>query len=189
MDTYPIIKYIFLLVLYIFAFVSAYSEQIETTGIVSIFIIQSIFTICLLFDIFSDKNRNLKVLTLPSSSKIYSNEMSIPIFWFIIPIIGLQFREILTIVLEINKSYKKYGFIKISRDNRVRLDRFKLLFLISILCVFSLTFAYLTYKNTSTTGSTQLVIVIFIFASIIVETINNINVTNISYQMQNTTDG
>ena len=189
MDTYPSIKYTFLLILYIFAFISAYSEQIEITGITSILIIQSIFTICLLFDIFSDKNRNMKVLTLPSSSKTYSNEISIPIFWFIIPIIGLQFREILTIVLEINKSYKTYGAIKISRDNRVRLDRFKLLFLISILCVFSLTFAYLNYKNTSATGSAQLAIVIFIFVAIIVETVNNINVTNISYQMQNTTDG
>lgn len=189
MDTYPIIKYIFLLILYIFAFISAYSERIETTGIVSIFIIQSIFTLCLLFDIFSDKNRNLKVLTLPSSSKIYSNEISIPLFWLIIPIIGLQFREILTIILEINKSYKTYGAIKISRDNRVRLDRFKLLFLISVLCIFALTFSYLSYKNISTTGSTQLVIVLFIFVAIIVEIVNNINVTNISYQMQNTTDG
>jgi hypothetical protein len=189
MDTYPIIKYIFLLILYIFAFISAYSEQIETTGIISIFIIQSIFTLCLLFDIFSDKNRNLKVLTLPSSSKIYSNEISIPIFWIIIPIIGLQFREILTIVLEINKSHKTYGFIKISRDNRVRLDRFKLLFLISIICIFALTFSYLSYKNISVTGSSQLFIVLYIFAAIIVEIVNNINVTNISYQMKNTTDG
>lgn len=189
MDTYPIIKYIFLLILYIFAFLCAYSEQIEITGMVSIFILHCIFTICLLFDIFSDKNRNLKVLTLPSSSKIYSNEISIPLFWFIIPIIGLQFREILTIVLEINKSYKTYGAIKISRDNRVRLDRFKLLFLISILCIFGLTFTYLNYKNISTTGSMQLAIVILIFASIIVEMVNNVNVTNISYQMKNTTDG
>jgi hypothetical protein len=189
MDTYPIIKYIFLLILYIFAFFCAYSEQIETTGLVSIFIIQCIFTICLLFDIFSDKNRNLKVLTLPSSSKLYSNEMSIPIFWFIIPIIGLQFREILTIVLEINKANKTYGSIKISRDNRVRLDRFKFLFLISILCIFSLTFIYINYKNISTTGSMQLAFVILVFAAVIVEVVNNINVTNISYQMQNTTDG
>jgi len=189
MDTYPIIKYIFLLILYIFAFFCAYSEQIEITGLVSLFILQSIFTMCLLFDIFSDKNRNLKVLTLPTSSKIYSNEMSIPLFWFIIPIIGLQFREMLTIVVEINRSYKTYGSIKISRDNRVRLNRFKLLFLISTLCVFCLIFAYLNYKNTSTMGSTQLIFVILIFASIIIETVNNINVTNISYQMQNTTDG
>jgi len=189
MDTYPIIKYIFLLILYIFAYFCVYSEQIETTGFVSIFIIQSIFTICLLFDIFSDKNRNLKVLTLPSSSKIYSNEMSIPIFWFILPIIGLQFREILTIVIEINRANKTYGSIKISRDNRVRLDRFKLLFLISIICVFFLTLVYMGYKNVPTTGSMQIIIVMLIFTTIIVEIVNNINVTNISYQMQNTTDG
>jgi len=189
MDTYPIIKYIFLLILYIFAFVCAYSEQIEITGIVSIFIMQCIFTVCLLFDIFSDKNRNMKVLTLPSSSKLYSNEISIPIFWFIIPIIGLQFREILTVVIEINKAYKTYGFIKISRDNRARLDRFKLLFLISILLIFFLTFMYMNYKNMSTGGSMQIIFVLFIFAIIVSEIVNNINVTNMSYQMQNTTDG
>lgn len=189
MDTYPIIKYLFLFILYIFAYFCVYSEQIETTGFVSIFIIQCIFTICILFDVFSDKNRNLKVLTLPSSYKLYSNEISIPIFWFILPIVGLQFREILTIVLEINRLNKTYGFLKMSRDNRLRLDRFKILFFISILCILLLTFTYLNYKNMEITGSLQLILVIFIIATLVIEIINNINVTNISYQTKNTTDG
>ena len=187
MDTYPIIKYIFLLILFIFSFICAYSEQIEITGFVSILIVHVVFSLCIAFDIISDKNRNLKSLILPSTSTKISNEISIPLYLFMFPIIALQFREILTVVLEIQKSYKIYGSIKISRDNRVRLNRFKLLFIASTICIFFLTFAYMMYRTVPT--SAHLIIFIFIFVAIVIEVINNINVTNISYQMQNTTDG
>jgi hypothetical protein len=189
MDTYPIIKYIFLFILYIFSFICVYSPQIEIAGFVSIFVIQIIYTICLLFDIFSDKTRNTKVLTMPSNSTLKSNELSFPLYWFILPVAGLQFREMITLIIMINQSYKKYGNIKISRDNRGRLEQFKLLFLISIVLLFIITILYINYKNIEFTGSMQLLIFILISVLYIVEVINNLNVTNITYQMQNTTDG
>jgi|LauGreDrversion4_1035100.scaffolds.fasta_scaffold25032_4 hypothetical protein len=190
MDSYPIIKYIFLFIFYIFTFVCMFSDDLEIIGFVSAFVVQTIYTIALCFDIFTDQNRNNKLLTFPSVAKKYlGREMSIPLYWFFMPLIIIQYREMLNAVLMLQESYKRWGKLRISRDNRIRLDQFKSVFVANIVLLFLLTIIYMYFAQLSNSAPTKLFFILCFFAGIGLTISNNMNITIISYQMQNTTDG
>lgn len=190
MDSYPIIKYIMLFIFYIFAFICMFSDNLEITGFVASFVIQSLYTIALCFDIFTDLNRNNKILTFPAAIQKYvGREINIPLYWFILPLLVTQYREMLDAVLILQDSYKRWGKLRISRDNQVRLNQFKTLFVANIVILFILTVIYMHYFQVFSSGPIKLLFVMCFFAGLGLTISNNINVSIISHQMQNTTDG
>jgi hypothetical protein len=190
MDSYPVIKYVFLFIMYIFAFICLFSDNLETVGFVAAFVTQNIYTIALCFDILTDPARNLKVLAFPTAAQKYiGREISIPLHWLIIPLLITQYREMLTAILEIQESYARWGKLKISRDNRIRLMQFKIIFVACVCLLFLITVVYMQYRQISVTGPIQLLISICFITVLSLSVSNNILISLISYQMKNTTDG
>jgi len=190
MDSYPVIKYIFLFIFYIFTFVCMFSGDLEMTGFVSAFVVQSIYTVVLCFDIFTDQNKNNKLLTFPSVAKKYlGREISIPLYWFFMPLIIIQYRQMLDAVLILQQSHKRWGELRISRDNRIRLDQFKGIFVANIVLLFLLTVIYMYFDRLSNSDPIKLLFVLCFFTGIGLTVSNNINISTISYHVQNTTDG
>lgn len=190
MDSYPVIKYIILFIFYIFSFVCMFSYNLEIIGVVSAFVIQNIYTIALCFDIFTDPNRNNKLLRFPAVTKKYiGREISAPLYWFILPLIASQYREMLNAVFLLQESYDRWGKLRISRDNRIRLTQFKSIFVANVVILLIITVIYMYYSELSTSEPAKLLFVLCFIAGLGLTIANNINISTISYQMKNTTDG
>jgi hypothetical protein len=167
-----------------------FSYNLETIGIVSSFVVQNIYSIAIVFDIFTDPNRNNKLLKFPEVTKKYTgSEISIPIYWFILPLIITQYREMLNAVYLFQQSYKRWGNLRISRDNRVRLNQYKEIFVANIVILFIMTIIYMYYAQIGNLDSIKLFYVLLFFIGLALTISNNVTITFISNQIGNTTDG
>jgi hypothetical protein len=167
-----------------------FSDDLETIGVVSTFVIQNIYSIAIVFDIFTDPNRNNKLLTFPAATKKYTGtELSIPIYWFILPLVLTQYREMLDAVFLFQQSYKRWGSLRISRDNRIRLHQFKGVFVANIVILFMMTIIYMYYAQLVNSDPIKLLYLLLFFIGLGLTISNNVTITLLSNQIGNTTDG
>lgn len=81
------------------------------------------------------------------------------------------------------------GKLRISRDNRIRLTQFKSIFVANVVILLIITVIYMYYSELSTSEPAKLLFVLCFIAGLGLTIANNINISTISYQMKNTTDG
>lgn len=146
-DPLPFIKYIFLAVLFLFAFIAVFSEKLELVGFGSIFTISVFYLFCLFFDIYKDKERSLKTFSFPAVKLGYTeiSEISLPLFGIITPLALINFRNIASLGLSIWRNVSRYGILRISKANRSRLEQEKWMILVTVFVLLALTFLYMLY--------------------------------------------
>ena len=190
-ETYPFVKYIFLIILFIFTFICLYSQRLEIMGYGALFTVHAFFILSLLFDIYKDKERARKVFSLPSvkSGNIEIPEMSIPLYILIIPICLFQVRIVTLLCLNVWAIVSKYGFFRISRDNRYRIETVKTLTLVTLIMLFALIFLYINFNNVPLNNLASFFIGICIIGTYVVSIVNTVIEMQASNEFANATDG
>lgn len=123
----------------------------ENVGFDTLFVVQTIFTLCLAFTIWNDPTRGQKTLTLhvapPSSFKSYFGEIpthyNIPLWWIIIPVSVINFVSSLLMFITSRYVWKKRGNFNISRDMNQQLNLYKGFYIACTVLVFVLLFSYI----------------------------------------------
>ena len=190
-DSYSFVKYIYLIILFIFAFVCFYSERLEIIGFGSTFLVNTILIICIMFDIYKDKERGRKLFIIPSIkiSGVEVSEISCPLYLLIIPLCLMQMRVVCLLSLNIWSNISKYGFLKISRDNRYRVQTEKLLILLTAIMLFAIVFLYILYNYIPMNDLLRFFIAICIIGTYVMSIIATTIEMTISNEFSNTTDG
>jgi len=145
----------------------------------------------LLFDIYKDKERATKVFSLPSvkSGNIEIPEISIPLYILIVPICLFQVRIVTLLCLNVWAVVEKYGFFRISRDNRYRVEAIKTMTLITVIMLFALIILYVQYNNVPMNNLLRFFIGICIIGTYVLCSVNTIMEISASNEFSNTTDG
>lgn len=190
-ETYPFIKYIFLIILFIFTFICLYSSGLEIIGYGALFTVHIFFIMSLLFDIYKDKDRARKAFSLPSvkTGNIEIPEISVPLYLLIIPICLFQVRIVTLLCLNVWAIVTKYGFFRISRDNRYNVEAVKTMSLVTVIMLFALIFVYIQYNSVPMNDLMRFFIGICIIGTYVLCTVNTIIETKVSNEFSNTTDG
>jgi hypothetical protein len=145
----------------------------------------------LLFDIYKDKDKARKTFSLPplKSGNIEIPEISIPLYILIIPICLLQIRIVTLLCLNVWAIVDKYGFFRISRDNRYRVNAIKTMTLITVIMLFVLTLVYVQYNNIPMNNLISFFIGICIIGTYVLCSVNTVIELQALNEFKNTTDG
>ena len=82
------VKYVLLMILFIFSFYCMFSPVIDIYGFGSFFVVQTIFAMFVLIDMSQDDAGNTKVLLLRKDSK---TNYELPFSWILLPVACLEF--------------------------------------------------------------------------------------------------
>jgi hypothetical protein len=110
-DCFPLIKYIYVFVLFIFGFIGWNNPALEIIGYSGVFVTQCIFTILLLIDISNDTGRASKTLDFTLLQSVYSRITStykIPLYLVLLVGIFLQFTCSFLMMITTSTLYRKY---------------------------------------------------------------------------------
>ena len=184
-NCFPFIKYWYIIILFVFAFICAYNSTIEIVGFGTIFVLQTLFTLLLTNDILKDSNSHLKVLQ--TSNESWS---SIPIWWILFAGLGMQFASSLLILTTTLFLYNKFQTIRLSHDNRWRLNAYKLIFLLSTIFMMILTFIYIQYSVSNGLSPLFRIVTLVCFVGILgLSSVDVIYANQLSKAINSTTDG
>jgi hypothetical protein len=145
------VGFVYIFILFIFSWICLYNSGLENVGFDTLFVVQTIFTLCLAFTIWNDPTRGQKTLTLhvapPSSFKSYFGEIpthyNIPLWWIIIPVSVINFVSSLLMFITSRYVWKKRGNFNISRDMNQQLNLYKGFYIACTVLVFVLLFSYI----------------------------------------------
>ena len=152
-DCFPLIKYIYVFVLFIFGFIGWNNPALEIIGYSGVFVTQCIFTILLLIDISNDTGRASKTLDFTLLQSVYSRITStykIPLYLVLLVGIFLQFTCSFLMMITTSTLYRKYQKIKMSGDSQYFSNIYKILFITVTVLMMILIFIYSTMFNTQT---------------------------------------
>jgi len=152
-DCFPLIKYIYVFVLFIFGFIGWNNPTLEIIGYSGVFVTQCIFTMLLLIDISNDSGRASKTLDFTLLQSVYSRITStykIPLYLVLLVGIFLQFTSSFLMMITTSTLYRKYQKIKMSRDSQYFSNIYKILFVTVTVLMMVLIFIYSTMFNTQT---------------------------------------
>lgn len=116
--------------------------------------------------------------------------MSFPLFVIITPLVVINFRNISALGLTIWRNVSKYGYLRISKDNRSRLEQEKWMIFVTVFILLALTFLYMLYgkiqlnNNALRFGITMCILVGYVLS--VISLVTELIITN---EMGNTTDG
>ncbi len=182
------IKYFYILLMFMVAFISIYNT--EAIGFGLLLAVQTLFTIVLIIDIFKDLSRSNKSLII----EFTNNNVSIPLYWFLLPGIILQFAASLMTMMYSNYLQKKYNRVKLNRDLRWDMDRYKWMFIVVTLALLGLTYSYASDFNnnnesfTRFSGSYKSLLIVFVVISAVFPIINVTNASKLSKIMVTSTE-
>ena len=190
-ETYPFIKYIFLFILFTFTFICLYSSKLELLGYGSLFTVHIFFIMSLIFDVYKDKDRARKVFSLPSvkSGNVEIPEINIPLYLLIVPISLFQIRIVTLLCLNVWTIVNKYSFLRISRENRYRVEAIKTMTLVTVIMLFALIILYVQYNNIPMNNIMKFFIGICIIGTYVLCSVNTAMEMIASNEFSNTTDG
>lgn len=154
-DFLPAIKYVYITILYVFVFLSLYSPHMQTIGFGSFFGLQTIFTVIYLFELFMDTNRDKKALSMEIPASKYLNEYSLnmPYWWILVPVFGMQFASSLLMIMTWSYLSKRDSTVPLSKQNEVKIGRWKAFSIIITFALLMLVFAYSVSFNGPPTPS------------------------------------
>jgi hypothetical protein len=191
-DPLPFIKYIFLAVFFIFASVAWFSEKLELIGFGSIFTLSVFYLFCFFFDVYKDKERSLKTFSFPSVKvgSVEINEISFPLFAIIAPAMLINFRTVTSLSLSVWRNVSRYGVLRTSMDNHLRIDQEKAMILTTVFILLALTFLYMLYGKVRLNNDVlRFGITICILTTYLLSIITWVTELVITNELGNTTDG
>ena len=190
-EGYSFVKYFYLIVLFIFTFICLYSDRLEMIGYGSFFIVNSVLILCIMFDVYKDKERGRKLFVIPSVklSGVEVSEISFPLYLLIIPICLMQIRVVSLLCLNVWRNVHTYGFLKISRDNRHRIETEKLFLLLTSIMLFAIVSVYILYNFIPMNDLLRFFIAICIIGTYVMSIISTTIEMTVSNEFSNTTDG
>ena len=128
---FPIMKYVYILVLFVFAFLCWFNPALEVAGFSGVFVVQTLFTSIVFLDIMNDVNRNNKTLEFSMLQNLYGRVMryyKIPLYWILIPGAFLPFVSSFIMMITTTSLYQKFQKIKLSRDSEWYTNIYKTLY-------------------------------------------------------------
>jgi hypothetical protein len=190
----PAIKYVYIAILYIFVFLSLYSPHMQTIGFGSFFGLQTIFTVIYLFELFMDTNRDKKALSMEIPASKYLNEYSLnmPYWWILVPVFGMQFASSLLMIMTWSYLSKRDSTVPLSKQNEVKIGRWKAFSIIITFALLVLVFAYSVGFNgppTTSGGPYNLWILINMVFALLLSIINLGYANDLSKLRFTSTDG
>ena len=185
-------KYFFLLIIFCVIFITMYNSVTETTSFGFIAGIQTLYLVIFLFQLFKDNNITSRALTMkfPKTRFSVEDNIYIPLFWVILPGLIMQLISSIYVTLLSSTLQKKYGKVKLTRDNRSNLNMFKWMFIVATFSLMILTYSYCNDFNggEGLSGSYNTFILIVFLSSIIFPIINIINSHKLSKIIFSITD-
>jgi hypothetical protein len=118
------------------------------------------------------------------------SEINLPLFVIITPLVLINFRNISSLGLSVWRNVSKYGYLRISKDNRSRIEQEKWMIFVTVFILLALTFLYMLYgkiqlnNNALRFGITMCILVGYVLS--VISLVTELVITN---EMGNTTDG
>lgn len=187
---FPFAKYLLLTLLFIFAYVALYTEKIEVYGFGSSFALQTLFTIMVFMDILKDPFKTYAVISIPSipNTLVKIPDLKITFYWIILIGTALQFIASTIMMVIASNIYKRYGEIRISRDNRQIFDRYKWMYILVNFLLLVLLFGYFNY-NQGYSPNFKLILLFCIISSLLLGSIELYYANKLSNILGKTVDG
>jgi hypothetical protein len=114
------IKYMLLLILFVFSFICMFSPVIDIYGFGSFFVLQTVLAFFVLIDVTQDEFGFKKVLSVMA--------FAIPFSWILVVGAGLEFLAAFFMIVTTNAVFKRFRGLAMSSENQWRLDFVKITF-------------------------------------------------------------
>ena len=190
----PVIKYVYIAILYIFVFLALYTPHMQSIGYGSFFGLQMIFTVIYLFELFMDASRDNKVIAMdiPASRYMGAYSLNLPYWWILVPSFGLQFGSSLLMTMTWSYLSKRDVTVPLSKHNEVIISRWKAFNIIITFALLMLVFSYFTRFGLPMVpmgGSYKLWIFINMIFALLLSIINFVYANDLSKLRFTSTDG
>jgi hypothetical protein len=142
------VKYVFLLVLFIFAFVCLFTPSIAIYGFGTFFVMQSILSFFVFIDVTQDDEVAKKTLTVDvanGKSPVNIPAFKLPLSWILSSGALMEFVAGLFMIMSMSTVYKRFHALPMSSENQWRLDFVKYTFVIVTVLMFLLVMVYWNY--------------------------------------------
>ena len=167
---FPIVKYIYILVLFVFAFISWYMPSLEIVGFSSVFVIQTLFTSVVFLDIMNDSSRNEKNLEftmLVNLIKRTEKKYSIPLYWVLLLGSILPFISSVIMMITTTLLFQKYKKIKMDRDSQWYSNIYKNIYIASTIMLFLIIYIYTQHSSSNFSPFIRLLLAFMIFSIVL----------------------
>jgi hypothetical protein len=188
---FPIVKYIFIVVLFIFSFICWYKPELEIVGFSSVFVVQTLFTSILFLDIMNDSgriNKTLKFATLQSMFAKETTPHEIPLYWILVTGSFLQFVSSFIMMITTSSLYKKFQKIKLSSDSEFYSNLYKILYITTTVMMMLLLYVYINITP-SFPPLLMILLAIFIIGIVVISAFNVFISSKLSTYIQSSVDG
>ena len=186
------IKYFFLLIIFCVLFITIYSQVTEPISFGFMTGIQTLYLVFFIFQLFNDNNVTNRALNIkiPKTRFSVEDDINIPLFWVILPGLVMQLISSIYVTIMTTTLQKKYGTVKLSRNNQWNYNMFKWMFIVATLALMVLTYSYCNDFNSGIplSGSYRSFILIVFLSSIVFPIINIINSRKLSKIIFSITD-
>ena len=186
------IKYFFLLIIFCVLFITIYSQVTEPISFGFMTGIQTLYLVFFIFQLFNDNNVTNRALNIkiPKTRFSVEDDINIPLFWVILPGLVMQLISSIYVTIMTTTLQKKYGTVKLSRNNQWNYNMFKWMFIVATLALMILTYSYCNDFNSGIplSGSYRSFILIVFLSSIVFPIINIINSRKLSKIIFSITD-
>jgi len=154
--------------------------------------LQTLYLVFFIFQLFNDNNVTSRALTIkiPKTRFSVEDDINIPLFWVILPGLVMQLISSIYVTVMTTTLQKKYGTVKLTRDNQWNYNMFKWMFIVATLSLMILTYSYCNDFNSGIplSGSYRSFILIIFLSSIVFPIINIINSHKLSKIIFSITD-
>ena len=191
-ENFPYMKYIFISIVFILAFFCMFNSNLEMVGLCIVFIMQFIFSYCVVSDIYKEETntRYTKKLTFNG------NVIEIMLYLFIFAGLSLHFVGLLLLMITMYHLHKKYSSkgkgIQLSRENRGLIETFKPIY-VCITVLFMILIGMYFYADIDIpykfVGWKRLIVLISVLGILSLSSINIYIANKTTKLIQSSTDG
>jgi hypothetical protein len=189
--SYSFIKYVYVSILFIFVFVALFSQHMQSIGYGSLFGLQTIYTIILFFDIFTNKTRNDSALetTIPATTYSDSYKIELPYWCVLVPCMLMQFASSMLMLMTWNYLSSRTDNVQLSRSNETRMANYKVITVFTTLLLLCLTYMYVLGGKSTVEGTYQLAATFVVVCVTLLCILNMIYANELSKLRFTSTDG
>lgn len=188
---YSFIKYVYVSILFIFVFVAIFSQHMQSIGYGSLFGLQTIYTIILLFDIFTNKNRDDSALVMKIPATTYTDgyDIDLPYWWILVPCMSMQFTSTMLMLMTWNYLSTRTDKVQLSRSNETKMANYKVFTVLITLLLLCLTCMYVLGGKSTIEGAYQLGATFVVICVTVLCILNMIYANELSKLRFTSTDG
>lgn len=157
----PFIKYIYILILFIFSWVCLFHPSMELIGFGSLVVIQSAYMTFLGLEIMRDPNRNEKAIVIPQAPVKNPRLYTIPLWWILIPSTIFYWISSILMIITTQTLWKNTQSLNLSPEFRGKIQYYKITFIIGTILMLFLTITYITTNTGSAFSGTYRLILLF----------------------------